>query len=306
MAAETTAGDYSVCEIADAPDIFEGKYPGEMRMLTGPLAAEQVAVTYRRMPPGSGGKGSYGHRHKTQEEIYLVLSGRLEFKLDDEVVELDPLTAVRVAPHTVRSVWNDGARGSRAHDHIRSGSRTSGATSSWWRTSGRGRERALRRDGGGGLCTKPSSAGDFTALDDLYADDALLDASVAGGRSRVAGPERTTALLASLFPGPGRLVEWSPRTYPEGIALWFERVSDDGTPVRQRHYLHLREGRIERHWAYTAPPRTPAGGARDDHGVLLDTRLVSGSARSRSTSRWSRPGGPETCSSASCSPTAGV
>ena len=107
-AADTTVGDYTICEVADAPDAFEGKYPGEMRFLGGPLAAEQVALTYRRMPPGTGGKGSYGHRHKTQEEIYLVLSGRLEFKLEDDVVELGSLTAVRVAPHTARSIWNAG------------------------------------------------------------------------------------------------------------------------------------------------------------------------------------------------------
>jgi mannose-6-phosphate isomerase-like protein (cupin superfamily) len=100
--------DYTVCDIADAPDAFGGKYPGEMRFLTGPLATEQVALSYRRMPPGSGGKGSYGHRHKTQEEIYLVLSGRLEFKLGDEVVELGPLTAVRVPAQTTRSIWNAG------------------------------------------------------------------------------------------------------------------------------------------------------------------------------------------------------
>jgi mannose-6-phosphate isomerase-like protein (cupin superfamily) len=103
-----TTGGYTICEVTDAPDAFEGKYPGEMRFLTGPLATEQVALTYRRMPAGSGGKGSYGHRHKTQEEIYLVLSGRLEFKVEDEVVELGPLTAVRVAPHAARSVWNEG------------------------------------------------------------------------------------------------------------------------------------------------------------------------------------------------------
>ena len=108
MATETTTGDYTACHIGEVPDVFEGKYPGEMRFLTGPLAAEQVAVTYRRMPPGSGGKGSYGHRHKTQEEIYVVLSGRLEFKLEDEVIELGPLAAVRVPPRTARSVWNEG------------------------------------------------------------------------------------------------------------------------------------------------------------------------------------------------------
>lgn len=108
MARETTGAGYTICRVEDAPDAFEGKYPGEMRFLTGPLAAEQVAFTYRRMPPDTGGKGGYGHRHKTQEEIYVVLSGRLEFKLDDEVIELGPLTAVRVAPQTARSVWNAG------------------------------------------------------------------------------------------------------------------------------------------------------------------------------------------------------
>ena len=103
-----TVGGYTVCRVEDAPDVFGGRYPGAMRFLGGPLASEQVTLTYREMPPGSGGKGGYGHRHRTQEELYLVLSGRLEFKLGDEVVELGPLTAVRIAPETVRSVWNEG------------------------------------------------------------------------------------------------------------------------------------------------------------------------------------------------------
>jgi len=60
------------------------------------------------MPPKSGGKGGYGHRHATQEELYFVISGTLQFKLDDEVVEVGGGTAVRVAPAVVRSVWNDG------------------------------------------------------------------------------------------------------------------------------------------------------------------------------------------------------
>ena len=60
------------------------------------------------MPPQSGGKGGYGHRHRTQEEIYFVISGTLQFKLEDEVVDVAGGTAVRVAPGVVRSVWNDG------------------------------------------------------------------------------------------------------------------------------------------------------------------------------------------------------
>ena len=60
------------------------------------------------MPPKSGGKGGYGHRHKTQEEIYYVISGTLQFKLEDDIIEVPGGTAVRVAPDVVRSVWNDG------------------------------------------------------------------------------------------------------------------------------------------------------------------------------------------------------
>jgi mannose-6-phosphate isomerase-like protein (cupin superfamily) len=96
-----------MCRLDETPDVFGGQYPGEMKMLTEPLATEQVAFTYRRMPQHSGGKGSYGHRHKTQEEIYFVISGELQFKLEDEVIDVPAGTAVRIAPGTVRSVWNE-------------------------------------------------------------------------------------------------------------------------------------------------------------------------------------------------------
>ncbi|HXF98703.1 MAG TPA: cupin domain-containing protein [Gaiellaceae bacterium] len=99
--------EYAITRVEEVEDVL-GDYPGEMRMLTGALGAEQVAFTYRRMPQHTGGKGSYGHRHRTQEEIYFVMSGRLQFKLDDEVVELEKGAAVRVPPHTWRSVWNEG------------------------------------------------------------------------------------------------------------------------------------------------------------------------------------------------------
>jgi len=99
--------NYSVIHREDAEDIL-GDYPGEMRMLTGPLGTEQVAFTWRRMPPGTGGRGSYGHLHRTQEEILYVISGRLQAKFDDDLVELGPGQAVRIAPECVRSIHNDG------------------------------------------------------------------------------------------------------------------------------------------------------------------------------------------------------
>ncbi len=98
--------NYTIAKASESPDLL-GDYPGEMRSFTSVLGTEQVALTYRRMPQHTGGKGSYGHRHETQEELYLVVSGRLQFKLDDDVVELGAGSAVRVAPEVVRSIWND-------------------------------------------------------------------------------------------------------------------------------------------------------------------------------------------------------
>jgi mannose-6-phosphate isomerase-like protein (cupin superfamily) len=97
---------FTITKLDEVDDVL-GDYPGEMRMLAGRLGCEQVAFTYRRMPQHTGGKGSYGHRHAEQEEVYFVISGKLQFKLGDEVIEAGPGTAVRVAADVYRSVWND-------------------------------------------------------------------------------------------------------------------------------------------------------------------------------------------------------
>jgi mannose-6-phosphate isomerase-like protein (cupin superfamily) len=100
--------DYTIRRLEQIPDVL-GDYPGEMRMTAASdLGNEQVALTWRWMPARTGGKGGYGHRHKTQEEIYFVASGTLQFKLDDEVIDLGAGTVLRVAPQVCRSVWNEG------------------------------------------------------------------------------------------------------------------------------------------------------------------------------------------------------
>ena len=101
--------DYTISSRGDATDYmaaYEGF--GEMLSYTDCLSAEQVALTWRRMPPGTGGRGSYGHRHMTQEEIYLVTAGTITFKIGDDVFEAGPGTAVRIAPQALRAIHNDG------------------------------------------------------------------------------------------------------------------------------------------------------------------------------------------------------
>jgi mannose-6-phosphate isomerase-like protein (cupin superfamily) len=99
--------NFTVARLEDIPDVL-GDYPGEMRMGSLGLDCEQVAFTWRRMPAQTGGKGSYGHRHRTQEEVYFVSAGTVQFKLEDEVMDLPAGTVIRVAPEVARSVWNEG------------------------------------------------------------------------------------------------------------------------------------------------------------------------------------------------------
>lgn len=101
--------DYAVVKRDEATDWMAGTPGfGEMRSYTEAMDAEEVAVTWRSMPPGTGGKGSYGHRHKDQEEIYFVVRGTVQFKLGDDIVEVGPHTVVRVGTDVFRSVHNDG------------------------------------------------------------------------------------------------------------------------------------------------------------------------------------------------------
>jgi mannose-6-phosphate isomerase-like protein (cupin superfamily) len=99
---------YSIAKRTDATD-FMADYPGfgEMRWYTDALGAEQVSFSWRSMPPGTGGRGTYGHRHPGQEEIYFVIAGTATFKVGDDVFEAGPQTAVRMTGDEYYSVHND-------------------------------------------------------------------------------------------------------------------------------------------------------------------------------------------------------
>jgi mannose-6-phosphate isomerase-like protein (cupin superfamily) len=78
---------------------LEGKI--EARMARVPLELEQQGVSYQRIAPNF--RLPFAHRHKTQEEVYILLSGNLRVKVEDEIVELRPLDALRVPKDTMRS-----------------------------------------------------------------------------------------------------------------------------------------------------------------------------------------------------------
>jgi mannose-6-phosphate isomerase-like protein (cupin superfamily) len=73
----------------------------EARFPQGDLAAHQTGMNFLIVKPGQ--REAFAHRHHTAEEIYLVLAGTGRVKLDDELVELASLDAVRVSPGVARS-----------------------------------------------------------------------------------------------------------------------------------------------------------------------------------------------------------
>ena len=73
----------------------------EARMARVPLELEQSGLSYQRLGPGF--RVPFGHRHNVQEEVYIVVSGSMRAKLDDEIVDLKQWDALRVPKETMRS-----------------------------------------------------------------------------------------------------------------------------------------------------------------------------------------------------------
>jgi mannose-6-phosphate isomerase-like protein (cupin superfamily) len=72
----------------------------EARFARVALEAEQTGVTYQRLAPNF--RIPWGHTHKTQEEVFIVVGGSLRAKLGDDIVELAPWDAVRIHKDTMR------------------------------------------------------------------------------------------------------------------------------------------------------------------------------------------------------------
>lgn len=74
----------------------------EAHFAASDLELRESAVSYQRLEPGL--RFPFGHRHHRQEELYVVLEGSGRIKLDDEVVEISELDAVRIPPEVMRCV----------------------------------------------------------------------------------------------------------------------------------------------------------------------------------------------------------
>jgi mannose-6-phosphate isomerase-like protein (cupin superfamily) len=73
----------------------------EARFAKKDLEAEATGVSHLRLK--SGQRTPFGHKHEKAEEVYIVIGGSGRLKLDDEIIEVERLDAIRVSPEVMRN-----------------------------------------------------------------------------------------------------------------------------------------------------------------------------------------------------------
>jgi uncharacterized cupin superfamily protein len=68
------------------------------------LEASEIGARLWRIEPG---QASTRHRHKSTEEIYVLLEGIGKLRVGDDLLVLEPMDSVVVDPETVRQPFND-------------------------------------------------------------------------------------------------------------------------------------------------------------------------------------------------------
>jgi mannose-6-phosphate isomerase-like protein (cupin superfamily) len=98
------AAPYTLKKLSEVEDAASksgfGDYQ-EARFATGDLETEGTGLSYLRVKPGK--RQPFAHKHDQAEEVYVVLAGSGRAKLDDEIVEISQLDALRVEPGVTRA-----------------------------------------------------------------------------------------------------------------------------------------------------------------------------------------------------------
>jgi mannose-6-phosphate isomerase-like protein (cupin superfamily) len=93
--------DWTKKNFDDLRDVSPQDAQMQWRFAREALRSPELGVSRFTYHPGA--RMPWGHRHRVQEEAYVVVAGSGRAKLDDEVVELSVWDVLRVAPAVVRS-----------------------------------------------------------------------------------------------------------------------------------------------------------------------------------------------------------
>jgi mannose-6-phosphate isomerase-like protein (cupin superfamily) len=94
--------DYAVINLMDLDNLLADRAEGlEARFARRHLDSHDIGVSHFQYGPGV--RSMTGHRHREQEEVYVVVAGSGRALLDGKVLDLDRWDVVRVAPQVVRA-----------------------------------------------------------------------------------------------------------------------------------------------------------------------------------------------------------
>ncbi len=97
--------DYTHKNLSEVKDSAPGFGFGELaeaRFAREELDAEQTGISHLTLKPGK--RMPFGHKHDKAEEIYVVVAGSGRIKLDDEIIDVVELDAIRISPEVARGV----------------------------------------------------------------------------------------------------------------------------------------------------------------------------------------------------------
>ena len=90
----------NLSEVNDSAPGFGFGEVGSIRFAKDDLDAERTGITHLKLNPGE--RLPFGHKHDEAEEIYVVIAGSGLMKLDDEIIEVTELDAIRLSPEVGR------------------------------------------------------------------------------------------------------------------------------------------------------------------------------------------------------------
>ena len=89
-------------EVKDSAADFGHGDVMEARFAQSDLEAKDTGFSFHRLKPNK--RQPFGHQHEEAEEVYVIVRGGGLFKLDDEIIEVEKLDAIRIAPDVTRAL----------------------------------------------------------------------------------------------------------------------------------------------------------------------------------------------------------
>jgi mannose-6-phosphate isomerase-like protein (cupin superfamily) len=94
--------DYTKKNLSEIPNSAADRGTSiDARFARSHIDSEHLGISLFRIEPNF--RIPFAHRHREQEEAYVVVEGSGRMRLDDDIVELGQWDIIRVAPHVVRS-----------------------------------------------------------------------------------------------------------------------------------------------------------------------------------------------------------